>query len=151
MSVKAQPEGYHTITPYLAVEKAAAAIDFYKRAFGAEELFRLGDDENIGHAEIRVGDSVIMLADESPEAQWRSPGVLGGTSFGLMIYVPDVDKRFATALAAGGVQLRPVQDQFYGDRSGTLRDPFGHVWTIATHTEDLTPEQIDERLQAMRS
>ena len=149
MSVKAQPEGYHAVTPYLAMDRAAAAIEFYQRAFGAEELFRLGDEQSVGHAEIRIGDSVIMLADATPESLYRSPAALGGTSFGLMIYVPDVDRRFATALAAGCIELRPVQDQFYGDRSGTLRDPFGHVWTIATHTEDLSPAQIAERLQAM--
>ena len=149
MSVKAQPDGYHSVTPYLMVDGAAAAIDWYRRAFGAEELFRIGDDNNVGHAEVRIGDSVVMLADISPEAFGRSPAALGGTCVGLMIYVPDVDSRFAIALGEGGTELRPVVDQFYGDRSGTLRDPFGHVWTIATHTEDLSPAQIDERLKAL--
>jgi len=151
MAVKAQPEGYHTVTPYLLVEGAAAAIDFYRRAFGAEELLRLGDERQIGHAEIRIGDAVVMLADASPEALYREPLALGGTSVGLMIYVPDVDARFAAALEAGANELRPVADQFYGDRSGTLRDPFGHIWTIATHVEDLSPGEIDARLQAMQS
>jgi len=150
MSVKAQPEGYHTVTPYLVMDRAAQAIEYYKRALGAQELFRLGDDKQVGHAELRIGDSVIMLADASPESLSRSPASLGGTTVGLMIYVPDVDQRFATALREGGVELRAVQDQFYGDRSGSFRDPFGHVWTIATHTEDVSPEQIGERLKAMQ-
>ena len=149
MSAKWKPDGYHTATPYLIMRQAAAAIEFYKRAFAAEELFRLPMGELIGHAELRIGDSVLMLADEQPGALSVSPAALGGTTFGLMLYVPDVDARFATALAAGGTELRPIADQFYGDRSGSLRDPFGHVWTIASHTEDVSPEQIDERLRAM--
>lgn len=149
MSVRAQPEGYHTVTPYLLIDGAAAAIDFYRRAFGAVELMRLGDDAQIGHAEIRIGDSVLMLADASTDAFGRCPQALGATSVGLMVYVPDVDARFAQALAEGATEVRPVVDQFYGDRSGMLRDPFGHIWTLATHVEDLTPEQIDERQKAL--
>ncbi len=151
MSVKWKPDGYHTATPYLIVRQAAAAIEFYKHAFGAEELFRLPMGDLIGHAELRIGDSTMMLADEQPGALSVSPETLGGTTFGLMLYVPDVDARFATALAAGGTELRAVADQFYGDRSGSLRDPFGHVWTIATHMEDVAPEQLDERLRAMHA
>jgi PhnB protein len=149
MNVKAQPDGYHSVTPYLMIDGAAAAIDWYRRALGAEELFRIGDDNDVGHAEIRIGDSVVMLADVSPQALGRSPAALGATSVGLMVYVEDVDARFAAAVQEGGTELRAVADQFYGDRSGTLRDPFGHVWTLATHTEDLSPGQIDERLKAL--
>jgi PhnB protein len=150
VSVKAQPDGYHTVTPYLLIDGAAGALVFYREAFGAEELLRIGDDAQIGHAEIRIGDSVVMLADASGESFGRGPTALGATSVGLMIYVPDVDARFATALAAGATEVRPIVDQFYGDRSGTLRDPFGHIWTIATHIEDVSPEQIAERLAAMQ-
>lgn len=149
MSVKPQPDGYHSLTPYLLIDGAAAAIEFYRAAFGAEELMRLGDDAQIAHAEIRIGDSVVMLADATTEAFGRCPMALGATCVGLMLYVPDVDARFATALAAGATEVRPVVDQFYGDRSGMLRDPFGHVWTLATHVEDLTPEQISARLAAL--
>lgn len=149
MSVKPQPDGYHSVMPYLLIDGAAAAIEFYRKAFGAEELLRLGDEAQIAHAEIRIGDAVVMLADASSDAFGRCPVALGATSVGLMVYVPDVDARVATAVAAGATVMRPVVDQFYGDRSGMLRDPFGHVWTIATHTEDLTPEQIGERMAAM--
>ena len=151
MTVKSQPEGIHTVTPYLSVRGAAAAIDFYRRAFGAEAVFRLAAGNGlVGHAEIRIGDSVILLADELGGSPQRSPSSLAGTSVAVRLFVDDVDACFARALAAGGVQLRGVADQFYGDRNGALRDPFGHVWIVGTHIEDLTPEQIAARMQALR-
>jgi PhnB protein len=150
MSVKPIPEGFHTATPYLAIEGAGEAIEFYKRAFGATERFRMNTpDGRVGHAEIVIGDSCIMLADECPESNFRSPATLGGSSFGLHLYVEDVDKRFEQAVAAGATVLRPVADMFYGDRIGCLKDPFGHVWFLSTHKEDLTEEQIAERAKAM--
>lgn len=145
--VKPIPEGYHSLTPYLIIDGAAQALEFYKTAFGATELFRMEHEGKIGHAEMKIGDSPFMLADEQP--QWKGPKALGGTPVSLMIYVDDVDTTFKQALAAGGVEVKPLQDQFYGDRSGTLTDPFGHVWTVATHKEDVTPEEIDKRLKAM--
>ena len=147
--VKPIPEGYHSVTPYLIIKGAAQALEFYKTAFGATELFRMEHEGKIGHAEIKIGDSPIMLADEHPEQGHQSPATLGGSPVGIMIYVDDVDKIYTQALAAGGKEVKPLQDQFYGDRSGTLTDPFGHVWTVATHKEDVTPEEIDRRLAAM--
>lgn len=150
MSVKPIPEGYHTVTPYLIVDDAAAAIDFYARALGAEELMRLaGPGGSVMHAEIKVGDSPVMLADANPDWDMRGPTALGGTPVSLALYVEDVDEVFQRAVAAGGEQVRPVQDQFYGDRTGTLRDPYGHVWTIATHKEDLEPAEIEKRFEEM--
>lgn len=150
MAVSPIPSGYHSVTPYLIVNDAARAIGFYQRAFGATELFRLDSpDGKIGHAEIKIGNSPIMLADEMPDGGYRGPQSIGGTPVSLMIYVEDVDRMFAQAIAAGAKEQRPVQDQFYGDRCGTLIDPFGHVWTIATHIEDVSPEQIDERFKKM--
>jgi PhnB protein len=147
MPVKPIPEGYHSVTPYLIVDGAAQAIDFYRRAFGATELMRLEmPGPKLGHAEIQIGDSRIMLADEFPEMDARGPLALGGTPASLMIYVEDVDARFHQAIAAGAKELRPVQDQFYGDRAGTLVDPFGHKWTIATHTEDVSQEEVKKRM-----
>ena len=149
-SVSPIPSGYHSVTPYLIVNDAARAIGFYQRAFGATELFRLGGpDGKIGHAEIKIGNSPIMLADELPDGGYRGPQSIGGTPVSLMIYVEDVDRMFAQAVAAGAKEQRPVQDQFYGDRCGTLIDPFGHVWTIATHIEDVSPEEIDKRFKKM--
>jgi PhnB protein len=149
MAVKAIPEGYHTATPYLIVKDGARALEFYKTAFGATELMRLdGPGGKLGHAEIRVGDSVLMLADEFPEMGARSPQSLGGSPVSILLYVEDADARFAQAVAAGAKVLRPVKDQFYGDRSGTLEDPFGHVWTVATHQEDLSPEEMRRRAEA---
>lgn len=149
MAVKPIPEGYHSVTPYLIIKGAAAALEFYKKAFGAVELMRLeAPGGKIGHAEIRIGDSPVMLADEFPEMGAISPQTLGGAGVSLMVYVEDVDARFRQAIQAGGTEVRPVQDQFYGDRSGTLKDPFGHQWTIGTHTEDLTPEEIGQRAAA---
>jgi PhnB protein len=150
MAVKPIPEGYHSVTPYLIVNGGAQAIDFYKRAFGATELFRMeGPDGKMGHAEIRIGDSPVMLADEYPDMGFRSPRSLGGAGVSLMIYVEDVDAQFRQAIAAGAKELRPVKDQFYGDRSGTLEDPFGHVWTISTHKEDVSSEEMRRRSEEM--
>lgn len=148
--VKPIPDGYHSVTPYLIVSDAARALEFYQQAFGATETMRLnGPAGKIMHAEIRLGDSTIMLADEFPEMQAVSPTTLKGTAGSLMVYVADVDSRFQQAVAAGATIKRAVQDQFYGDRSGTLIDPFGHVWTLSTHTEDLSPEEIGKRFEAM--
>jgi PhnB protein len=146
--VKAIPDGYHSVTPYLAIDGASEAIDFYKRAFGAKELFRMpGPDGKVGHAEIQIGDSRVMLADENPEMEFRSPKSMGGTSTSLMIYVEDVDRIFQQAMTAGARMLRPVKDQFYGDRSGNLEDPFGHKWMLATHVEDVAPEEMEKRMK----
>ncbi|HSE30456.1 MAG TPA: VOC family protein [Pyrinomonadaceae bacterium] len=144
--VKPIPEGYHSVTPYLVINGAASAIDFYKKAFGATELFRMDHGGKIGHAEIKIGDSPVMLADENPEMGYSGPQAFGGTPVSLMIYVEDVDTTYKQAIASGAVELKPLQDQFYGDRSGTLKDPFGHIWTVATHKEDVTPEEMDKRL-----
>ncbi|MGV3721658.1 MAG: VOC family protein [Actinomycetota bacterium] len=150
MSVKARPDGYHSITPYLIVTNGAAAIEFYKQAFNAIELFRMdGPDGAIMHAEIRIGDSPLMLAGEFPEMQCYGPEKYGGSPVSLMVYVEDVDTQFSQALAAGATELRPVKDQFYGDRSGTLKDPFGHTWTLATHTEDVPEDQLKQRMATM--
>ena len=144
------PHGYHSVTPYLSIKRAADAIAFYKCAFGAEELYRLEMPGGIiGHAEIQIGDSRIMLADDMPDmpdAVARSPEILKGTTFGLCVYVKDVDARFQTAVDAGAIVKRPVTNQFYGDRSGTLQDPFGHVWTLSTHVEDVSPEEMKRRM-----
>jgi PhnB protein len=149
MAVKPIPDGYHTVTPYLIIQGAAQAIDFYKKAFGATEIVRMPDPQGrIGHAELRIGDSFIMLADEHHEMGYRGPRALGGTCVSLLLYVPDVDAMFARAIAAGAKEQRPVADQFYGDRMGTLEDPFGHVWTIGTHTEDVSPEEMKRRMAA---
>ena len=151
MPVPSIPPGYHTVTPYLVVRGAAQALDFYARAFGATELVRMGDPSGkIGHAEIRIGNSIVMLADEYPEMGAVSPQTAGGSAVGLYLYVDDVDALGAQAVAAGATVERPIQDQFYGDRSGTFRDPFGHKWTIATHLEDLTAEEIEARARAMQ-
>jgi PhnB protein len=148
MAVKPIPEGYHTVTPYLIVKGAADALEFYKKGLGATEIMRLpGPGGQVMHAEIKIGDSIIMLADEFPEMGAKSPQSLGGSPVGICLYVNDVDAAFKQALAAGAKEERAVKDQFYGDRSGTLRDPFGHQWTIATHTEDLTPEEIGQRAE----
>ena len=147
-NVKPIPEGYHSITPYLVIKGAAEAIEYYKNAFGATELFRMAHGDKIGHAEMKIGDSPFMLADEQPEMGHTSPKTLGGSPVGIMIYVDDVDTIYNQAIKLGGVELKPLQDQFYGDRSGTLTDPFGHVWTVATHTEDVAPEEMEKRMAA---
>ena len=151
MAVKSIPEGYSTVTPYLIVHDAAGALEFYKKAFGATELMRFGGPGGkIGHAEIQIGTSRVMLADEHPEMGALSPRTIGGSAGGLALYVEDVDARFQQAVAAGGKVLRAVADQFYGDRSGTLEDPFGHKWTLATHKEDVSPEEMHRRMEAFR-
>jgi PhnB protein len=149
--VKPIPEGYHSVTPYLIIDGAADALEFYKKAFGAIELFRMEHEGKIGHAEIKIGDSPIMLADEHPQEGHVSPKKLGGSPVGIMIYVDDVDTIFKQAIDAGGVEKKALQDQFYGDRSGSLTDPFGHVWTVATHKEDVSPEEIERRLAAFKT
>ena len=149
MPVQPIPDGYHTVTPYLIVDGAAAAIEYYRKAFGASELLRMPDPQGrIGHAEIRIGDSVIMLADAHHEMGYRGPRTLGGTSVSILLYLADVDAVFERAISAGGKALRPVADQFYGDRMGTLEDPFGHVWTLGTHIEDVSPEEMKRRMAA---
>src|ERR1700751_4876899 len=149
MAIKAIPEGYRTATPYLIVRGAADAIEFYKHAFGATEMLRMADPQgSVGHAEIRIGDSVIMLADEHPAMGYRGPRSLGGSSVSILLYLDDVDAVFDRAVKAGAKALRPGANQFYGDRSGTLEDPFGHVWTIATHVEDVAPEELKRRADA---
>jgi PhnB protein len=151
MAVKPIPDGYQTVTPYLIVSGAAKALEFYKKAFGAKERMRLASpDGKIGHAEIQIGDSVVMLADEFPQMGAKSPQTIGGTPVGICVYVEKVDAVFQQALAAGGKEERAVKDQFYGDRSGTFIDPFGHKWTVATHIEDVTPEEIGKRMAAMK-
>jgi len=150
VAVKYIPDGYHTATPYLIVKGAARAIEFYKQAFGATELMRFpGPNGTIGHAEIKIGDSPIMLADEMPQMGYRSPAALGGSPVSVMLYVPDVDKVVERAVQAGAKLERPVADQFYGDRNGTFHDPFGHVWTVSTHKEDVSPEEMQRRAAAM--
>ncbi len=147
-NVRPIPEGYHSVTPYLSIDGAAEAIEFYKKAFGAKELYRMpAPDGRIGHAEIQIGDSRIMLADENPEMGGRSPKSLGGSPVGLMVYVEDVDHQFQQAMAAGAQVTRPPKDQFYGDRSGTLEDPFGHKWTLGTHIKDMAPNEMEKRMR----
>jgi PhnB protein len=143
------PDGYHTVTPYLIVKGAGEAIEFYKKAFGAEELFRMPgpDGRGVMHAEIRIGDSVIMLADEFPDRGYLSPLARGGATSSLLLYVEDVDASFARAIAAGATEKMPVSDMFWGDRYGQVSDPFGHDWSIATHKEDVAPEDMARRQQ----
>jgi PhnB protein len=143
------PDGYHSVTPYLYIDGAASAIDFYKTAFGAVEVMRLaGPDGKIGHAEIKIGDSHVMLADEFPDMGARSPHTIGGTAVGLMVYLPDVDVVVERAVKAGATLERPVENKFYGDRTGGIIDPFGHRWYIATHVEDVPPEEMEKRAAA---
>ncbi|AWM41845.1 Glyoxalase-like domain protein [Gemmata obscuriglobus] len=150
MSTSYRPAGYHTVTPSITVRHGANALAFYKDALGASEVMRFELPGGvIAHAEIEIGGARVMLADEMPEWGNRGPESLGGTSGGLCVFVPDVDAAFATAVAAGAKVVRPVQDQFYGDRSGTLLDPFGHQWTLATHIEDVSPEEMQRRFAAM--
>jgi PhnB protein len=149
MAVKPIPEGYHSVTPYLIVRGGVEAIEFYKKAFGATELFRFpAPGGKIGHAEIKIGDSPIMLADEFPEMGYKGPQSIGGSPLSLMIYVDDVDTVFNRAVEAGGTVKEAVQDKFYGDRTGTVIDPFGHVWHISTHKEDVSMEEMERRAKA---
>jgi len=150
MAVSHIPKGYSTATPYLVIKGAAAAIDFYKNVFGAKELMRMPDPSGkIGHAEIEIGNSKIMLADEHPDMGYRSPQSLGGSPVGIHLYVPDVDSTVEKAVAAGAKLVRPIQDQFYGDRSGQVIDPFGHVWSIGTHKEDVPDDELQKRAAAL--
>lgn len=143
------PDGYHTATPYLIIRGAADAIEFYQNAFGATELFRFPmPDGKIGHAEIKIGDSPIMIADEFPEMGYTGPQTLGGSPVSIMIYVEDVDTVFNQAISAGATVKEAVSDKFYGDRIGTLTDPFGHVWHVSTHKEDVSVEEMQKRAQA---
>jgi PhnB protein len=153
MGVKPIPDGYSSVTPYLIVSGAASAIDYYRMAFDAQEIMRMpGPDGKIMHAELQIGSSRIMLADESPQMGHKSPQTLGGSGTGLMLYVNDVDDTFQRAISGGGKVERPVQNQFYGDRSGNLTDPFGHQWTIATHVEDVAPDEMQRRMdEAMKA
>ena len=150
MAVKPIPDGYHSVTPYLVIGGASAALEFYKKVFGATELMRFeGPGGTLAHAEIRIGDSIVMLSDEYGDMGFRGPQSLGGSPVGLMVYVEDADEMFNRAIAAGSTVQKPLEDQFYGDRSGTLVDPFGHIWTIATHKEDVSPEELQRRMAAM--
>ena len=144
---KAIPDGYRTVTPYITVKGAAKAIDFYKRAFGAQEGERMTapDGKSVMHAEIKIGDSMVMLSDEFPQMGSRSPQTLGGTTAAIFLYVPDVDTAFKRAVDAGAKAIMPPTDMFWGDRFGKLADPFGHEWAMATHKEDLAPEEIRKR------
>jgi PhnB protein len=146
MNVQAKPAGYHSVTPYLIVDGAAEAIRWYERALGATEVMRLPMGEKIGHAEIKIGDSHVMLSDEWPDYGKLGPKTRGGSTCGLMVYLDDVDAAFARAVAAGAQVEQPVQDQFYGDRSGSVADPFGHSWTLATHVEDVAPDEMERRM-----
>ena len=148
-SVKPVPDGYHTATPYLTVKSASEAIAFYQRAFGAVELFRMnGPDGKIAHAEIKIGNSPLMLGDESPCSEAKAPETLNGTTSGIFLYVDDVDASFKRALDAGARQTVPLQNMFWGDRFGRLTDPFGHKWMLASHVEDVSPAEIEERMCA---
>ena len=148
-NVKALPDGYHNVTPYLFIRGAGGAIDFYKKVFGATEIVRMaGPIGQVMHAELKIGDSIVMLADENPKAGAMSPQTAGGISVSLLMYIENVDAVVQKAVDSGAKLLRPVKDQFYGDRSGTLIDPFGHMWTVATHVEDVSPEEMKKRMAA---
>jgi PhnB protein len=149
MATKPIPEGYHTVTPYLAVDNAAEAIEYYKKAFGAKERVRMdAPDGKIGHAELEIGDALVMLSDPFPQASTRPPKELGGTSMSVFMYVEDVDATVKQAVDAGATVTSEVEDQFWGDRFGSISDPFGHSWSIATHVEDVPPEEMAERAKA---
>jgi PhnB protein len=149
MPVNPIPDGYHSVTPYLVIDGAAAAIEFYKSVFGATELMRLdGPNGTVAHAEIKIGNSPIMLSDEWPGMGFHGPKKLGGTPIGIMIYCENADATFAAAVAAGAEVKKPLQDQFYGDRSGSVTDPWGHQWTISTHIEDVSAEEIERRMKS---
>lgn len=153
MGTKPIPEGYHTVTPYLAVEDASKAIEFYTRAFGASERSRMdGPDGKIAHAEIQIGDSIIMTSDQFPQSSAKTPKEVGGTTVTIFLYVEDVDSVVQDAVDAGAAITMPIEDMFWGDRFGQVTDPFGHVWQIATHVEDVSPEVMAERArEAMAS
>jgi PhnB protein len=151
-TVKPTPEGYHSVTPYLFIKGAASAIEFYKNVFGATEVMCMASPNGqIMHAELKIGDSIVMLGDENPQIGALSPQSIGGTACGLHVYVANVDAVTQKAIDAGAKLVRPVKDQFYGDRSGTLIDPFGHMWSVATHVEDVPPEELQKRASAAMS
>jgi len=152
-SVKPIPDGFHTLTPYVIVKGAAEALEFYKKAFGAEELFRMPgpDGKTIGHAEFKIGDSIVMISDECLEFGAQSPQTLKGTPVSFMVYVKDADTAFQRAVDAGAKVIRPLENQFYGDRTGTVSDPFGHTWSIGTHVEDVAPEELEKRAAALHA
>ena len=151
-AVKPIPEGYHNVTPYLFVRSAANAIDFYKSVFAATEIMRMaGPNGKIMHAELKIGDSIVMLADENPQTGVMSPQTIGGFSVGLHVYVENVDAVIQKAVESGAKLLRPIKNQFYGDRSGSLLDPVGHMWSVATHVEDVSPEEMRKRMTAAMS
>ncbi len=141
------PDGYNSVTPYLVVDDAQRAIEFYAQAFGAEEKFRLPMGDRVGHAELQIGDSVVMLADEFPDMGHLGPKSRGGPTSSILLYVEDVDTAFNKAINAGATEQRPLEDQFWGDRMGTLQDPFGHQWSLATHVEDVAPEEMQKRME----
>jgi PhnB protein len=144
------PKGYNSVTPYLVIKGAAQAIDYYKKVFGATVVVRMdGPDGRVGHAELQIGDSRIMLADENPKMGATSATTIGNSPVSLYLYIPDVDKVVDRAVAEGAKLVKPVQDQFYGDRSGFIQDPFGHFWGIATHVEDVSPQELNERMKKM--
>jgi len=147
MSVSAIPKGYHSITPYLIINGAAKAIEYYRQVFNAELIMQMPlPDGGVAHAEVKIGDSHIMLSDMCPEVHFKSPDELGGTPVSIMLYVEDVDTVFKKAIELGATLIRPVHDQFYGDRTGTLQDPFGHIWIIGTHKEDVSDEELNNRI-----
>ena len=143
------PDGYHSVTPYLVVDDADGAIDFYSRAFGATEKFRLPMGDRIGHAELQFGDSIVMLADEFPEMGHLGPRSRGGPTSSILLYVPDVDRAFRRALDAGAREEKPLSNEFWGDRMGTLSDPYGHKWSLATHVRDVGPEEMQQKMEEM--
>ena len=150
MSIQAIPDGYHSVTPYLSIKGASDAIEFYKKAFDATELFRLAMPGGIiGHAEIQIGNSRIMIADPCDDVSFADPKALGGSTVGLYVYVENVDDIYAQAIAAGAKIVNSVEDQFYGDRTGTIEDPYGHRWFLATHKEYLTPEELNKRAETL--
>ncbi|ESP94033.1 MULTISPECIES: VOC family protein [Pseudoalteromonas] len=152
MAVNAIPEGYHALTPYLIVQGATQAIQFYQKVFAAELVLQMNmPDGGVAHAELKIGNSHLMISDECPDMHFKGPNQLGGTPVTLMHYVEDVDMVFSQALAMGAKELRAVENQFYGDRAGTLEDPFGHIWTIATHIEDLSELELQERMSEYMS
>ncbi len=152
MPVKPIPQGYHSVTPYLTVNDATKALDFYKRAFGAHEIMRMdAPNGKIGHAEIKIGDSIIMIADEMPGSGNKAPQTLGGSSAGLFLYVEDADAVFQKAVQAGSQVVAPLADMFWGDRFGTVKDPFGHSWSVATHKEDVAPAEMSKRMKEAMS
>jgi PhnB protein len=150
MSIKPIPDGYHSVTPYLIVRGAVQALDFYQRAFGAKEIMRLTmPDGTLGHAEMQIGDSRVLLGDEAPQRNVKSPSTLGGSSVHLLIHLAGVDAAIGRAIAAGATEVRPTADQFYGDRSGTVSDPFGHQWTLSTRIEDMSAPEMQRRMDAL--